>query len=54
MNNKYDVNNFAKLLEVYDNDKEGEAVHEFLYKGDNPFVKPVSDNPQFEFIRYEP
>ena len=41
MNNKYDVGNFAKLLESFSLDKEKELVDEFLGGESNPYLPDI-------------
>jgi flagellar motor switch protein FliG len=52
MNNKYDIGNFAKLLERFTSDQELKMIDSFL-TGENPFVPSVK-NSKFEFVPYEP
>ena len=52
MNNKYDIGNFAKLLERFTPDTELQMIDSFL-TGENPFV-PFVKNSKFEFVPYEP
>ena len=52
MNNKYDIGNFAKLLERFTPDTELQMIDSFQ-TGENPFV-PFVKNSKFEFVPYEP
>jgi len=52
MNNKYDINNFSKLLEKFTPDKEMKIIDEFLL-GETGFVPQVK-NVKFDFVNYEP
>jgi len=52
MNNKYDIGNFAKLLERFSPDTELQMIDSFL-TGESPFVPSVR-NSKFEFVPYEP
>lgn len=56
MNNKYDVGNFAKLLETFDRDKELQLIDNFL-KGDAKtgivgFIPDIK-MPKFDFVEFE-
>jgi hypothetical protein len=48
MNNKYDINNFAKFLESFSSAKEMERVDVFLQDG----YMPVVGQPQFDFVEF--
>ena len=47
MNNKYDVNNFSKLLEEYNNEQEIEAIRQSLAN------KSAIKVPKYEFVGFE-
>ena len=47
MNNKYDINNFSKILEEYNNEDEIRVMREHLQDGNTQNV------PKFDFIPYE-
>ncbi len=56
MNNKYDVGNFAKLLETFNPDKELENVNSFINGNTKTGVKPYLNevgNPKFDFVQFE-
>jgi len=36
MNNKYDVNNFSKLLEEYKNEEEMKSIYQYLFPNYDP------------------
>lgn len=52
MNNKYDVGNFAKLLERFTPENELKMIDGFL-TGETAFVPSVK-NSKFDFVPYEP
>lgn len=47
MNNKYDVNNFSKILEEYNNEEELNVIKDYMKEGRITIV------PKFDFIPYE-
>ena len=51
MNNKYDVNNFSKLLEEYNNEDEIQVIKENLKKNQGGSDQPGI--PKYEFVVYE-
>ena len=53
MNNKYDIQNFAKLLESFEIEKEEELVSTFLVTGDTSYLPKIRE-PKFEFADYKP
>lgn len=53
MNNKYDIQNFAKLLESFQIEKEEELVSDFLVTGDKAYLPKIKE-PKFEFADYKP
>ncbi len=53
MNNKYDVGNFAKLLETFNPEKDLENVNSFLNGNPKTGIKPYLTevgNPKFDFV----
>ena len=54
MNNKYDIGNFAKILEQFVPETEIEMVDSFLFGGETgkPFIPKVGKT-KFEFVPYE-
>ena len=52
MNNKYDIGNFAKLLEKFTPESELNMIDGFLL-GESAFVPQVK-NSKFDFVTYEP
>lgn len=50
MNNKYDVGNFAKILETFDPDQEQELVVQFL-KGS--YMPDPINQPKFDFVEFQ-
>lgn len=52
MNNKYDIGNFAKLLEKFTPETELKMIDGFLL-GESAFVPQVK-NSKFDFVPYEP
>lgn len=49
MNNKYDVGNFAKLLETFNPETEVKLVTSFLKK-----EVPDVGQPKFDFVEFKP
>ena len=49
MNNKYDVGNFAKLLETFNPEEEVEMITQFLKK-----QMPEVGQPKFDFVEFKP
>jgi hypothetical protein len=52
MNNKYDVGNFAKLLETFNPDAESALIDKFLHDESKPFV-PEIKQPKFDFVEFD-
>ena len=53
MNNKYDIGNFAKLLETYSPEKEQDLIQKFLSDDTNSYL-PKIRQPKFEYVEFRP
>ena len=53
MNNKYDVGNFAKILDEYSTEAEMESIQSFIFKKNPEFKTPDGPTSKFDFVKYE-